>query len=308
MTGQPDNVDEQRIPPKEDLLYPTLYAVLQLGGSASISEITAEVIDLEGFTESVQSELHLDGPQTELEYRLAWARTYLKGMGLLENSKRGVWALTEDGEALLSEDISDAEAEHIVRTRYDTYAAAIRERRARSVVTNDVPNDDPPQESTSGPAPGWKDELLEALLAMPPAAFERLAQRLLREAGFTSTAVTGRSGDGGIDGVGVYQVSLLSFPIYYQCKRYRTSVGPEAVRDFRGAMAGRSDQGLLITTATFTAGARAEATRDGAPPIDLIDGNRLCDLLKEYELGVRTTIRTVEDVSVDRSFFADLAD
>ena len=143
-------------------------------------------------------------------------------------------------------------------------------------------------------------------MAMKPDGFERLAQRLLREAGFISATVTGRSGDGGIDGLGVYRLSLVSFPVFYQCKRYRGSVGAGAVRDFRGAMAGRGDKGLLITTGTFTTDAKAEATRDGAPPVDLIDGERLCDLLKEYELGVRTTIRQVEDITVDGPFFADV--
>lgn len=136
-------------------------------------------------------------------------------------------------------------------------------------------------------------------------AFERLAQRLLREADFDSVNVTGRSGDGGIDGLGVYRLGLVSFPVFFQCKRYRGSVSPSAVRDFRGAMAGRGDKGLLITTRTFTADAKKEATRDGAPPIDLIDGDRLCDLLKTYGLGVHTTTRTVEDITLDSAFFTD---
>lgn len=101
-------------------------------------------------------------------------------------------------------------------------------------------------------------------------------------------------------------MSLVSFPVFFQCKRYRGSVGASAVRDFRGAMAGRGDEGLLITTGTFTGEAKAEATRDGAPPIDLIDGLRLCDLLKEYGLGVSTVNRVVEDVSIEKAFFADL--
>jgi restriction system protein len=145
-----------------------------------------------------------------------------------------------------------------------------------------------------------------ALLGLTPDAFERLTQRLLREAGFINTTVTGRTGDGGIDGLGVYRMSLVSFPVFFQSKRYRGSVGSAAVRDFRGAMAGRGDKGLLITTGTFTSEAKAEATRDGAPPVDLIDGHRLCDLLKEYELGVTTTVRQVEDVAVSRDFFSEI--
>ncbi len=139
---------------------------------------------------------------------------------------------------------------------------------------------------------------------MPPAAFERLAQRLLREAGFVRVEVTGRSGDGGIDGIGVLQMQLLSFQVFFQCKRYRGSVGAAAVRDFRGAMVGRTDKGILITTGYFTEDARREATRDGAPALDLIDGDRLCDLIKTYGLGVST--RQVDEVTVDPRWFQSL--
>ncbi|HTW42214.1 MAG TPA: restriction endonuclease [Solirubrobacteraceae bacterium] len=96
----------------------------------------------------------------------------------------------------------------------------------------------------------------------------------------------------------------MSFPVFFQCKRYKGSVGASAVRDFRGAMSGRGDKGLLITTGSFTADAKQEATRDGAPPVDLIDGERLCDLLKEQRMGVN--VRLVEDVEVSPDFFADL--
>lgn len=152
----------------------------------------------------------------------------------------------------------------------------------------------------------WQDQLLDVVMRMQPAAFERLAQRLLREAGFTNTRVTGKSGDGGIDGVGVYQLSLVSFPVFFQCKRYVGSVGAGAVRDFRGAMTGRGDKGLIITTGTFTADAKAEAARDGAPPLDLVDGARLCEILKEFDMGVTTRVRQVEDVSIETSFFESI--
>ena len=128
----------------------------------------------------------------------------------------------------------------------------------------------------------------------------------MREAGFLSVTVAGKSGDGGIDGVGTYRLSLVSFPVFFQCKRYQDVVAPRDVRDFRGAMSGRGDYGLLITTGTFTAEAKREATRAGAPTIDLIDGDRLCDLLKEYELGVKTNVRRVEDVEVESRFFDEM--
>ncbi|HEY5064405.1 MAG TPA: restriction endonuclease [Xanthobacteraceae bacterium] len=145
----------------------------------------------------------------------------------------------------------------------------------------------------------WKERLLEALLAIEPSAFERLCQRILRESGFVKVEVTGRSGDGGIDGTGVLRLNLLSFQVLFQSKRYRGSVGSSVVRDFRGAMVGRADKGLIITTGTFTADARKEATRDGAPAIDLVDGDALCDLLKTLKIGVK--VETVEAVTVDQA-------
>lgn len=108
------------------------------------------------------------------------------------------------------------------------------------------------------------------------------------------------------DGLGTYRVSLISFNVFFQCKRYAGSVGASAVRDFRGAMTGRGDKGLLITTGTFTSEAKQEATRDGAPPIDLIDGEDLCDLLKHYELGVNTQLRQIEEVQVVPDFFDEI--
>jgi len=127
--------------------------------------------------------------------------------------------------------------------------------------------------------------------------------RLLRETGFRNVETLGRSVDGGIDGVGVYKVSLVSFPTYSQSKRYAGGVSVSVVRDFRGAMSGRGEKGLVITTGTFTPAAKSEATRDGAPPVDLVDGDQLCDLLKEYGLGVHTKERAVEDATVEVDFF-----
>lgn len=124
----------------------------------------------------------------------------------------------------------------------------------------------------------WQDALLNELLKMDPSAFERLAQRLLREAGFVKVEVRGKTGDGGVDGVGILRVNLVSFQVYFQCKRWSGSVGSKEIRDFRVALQGRAEKGLFITTSSFTKQASDEATRDGAIAIDLIDGPRLCEL------------------------------
>lgn len=278
------------IPPVANFLVPALEALRRAGGSLTIQEMLESVIEVEGFSEEQQAVLHQDGPRTELEYRLAWARTWLKGIGAVENSTRGVWSLTEYGRKVAVEDVATA-----VR---DWRASMAERRRSRAAEETDDHIDEGELEPAT-----WEDELLSRLLKMPPDAFERLSQRLLREAGFVNVTVTGRSGDGGIDGIGVYRLSLVSFPVYFQCKRYSGSVSSPTVRDFRGAMVGRGEKGLLITTGTFTAAATAEANRDGAPPIDLIDGERLCHLLKEYEMGVRVSRRTVEDIRVEQGFF-----
>jgi restriction system protein len=261
------------------------------------------VIKRQSFSDAQQAVLHNDGPETEIGYRLAWARSYLKGMGLLTNSARGIWSLTDEGTALVT-DPAATDSQRWERVRELWQAHLVEARKARKTRPSQDAGD--PDTAELSEERGWKELLLDQLMDMPPDAFERLAQRLLREADFDSVNVTGKSGDGGIDGLGVYRLGLVSFPVFFQCKRYRGSVGPTAVRDFRGAMAGRGDKGLLITTGTFTADAKKEATRDGAPPIDLIDGDRLCELLKRYDLGVRTTTRTVEDVSIDGTFFGEI--
>lgn len=287
------------VPSYDKLLWPTLRAVRALGHSARIDEMVEKVVEQEGFTEEQVAVLHRDGPRSEVEYRVAWARTYLKGMGALDNPQRGVWVTTERGKELAEDEIEPLRQGYIQKLRKQRKD----KKKAATQAGADVEADaDVSDEETDD----WREELLEALFKMPPDAFEHLAKRLLRAAGFINANVTGRSGDGGIDGVGVYRLSLVSFPVFFQCKRYKGSVTPDKVRDFRGAMAGRGDKGLLITTGTFTAEAKKEATRDGAPPIDLIDGERLCDLLKEHQLGVRTTLRTIEDVEVNAEFFSTL--
>jgi restriction system protein len=280
---------EAKVPPYDKLMWPVLMAIRALGGSATNDELLEKVIELEQIPDVVQNVMHTEH-QTKLGYRLAWAKTYLGKAGALENPTHGVWAITESGNALTPEKVTQIPAE--VRKLY-------KEEKGKK------PKDHKEPEDLSPELKDWKDELLAVLTSqLKPDAFERLAQRILRESGFVKVEVTGRSGDGGVDGVGVLRLALLSFQVYFQCKKYKGSVSPSAVRDFRGAMVGRTDKGLFITTGTFTAEAKKEATRDGAPAIDLIDGDSLCDLLKNLKLGVTT--RMVEEVSIDPSWFAKI--
>lgn len=279
------------IPPYRALMWPALKATKALGGSATVREMNEKVIGDGSYSEELQAVPHGNGRMSELEYRLHWARTHLKAIGALVNSSRGVWAITDHGRAL---DEATMDAEN--KAWRATLIQGRKERRAEVTVAD---SDEAVDESK------WKDGLIARLLQLPPDGFERLAQRILREAGFVNVTVTGRSGDGGIDGVGVYRLSLVSFPVYFQCKRYKGSVSSGAVRDFRGAMAGRGEKGLLITTGSFTRDAQHEASRDGAPPVELIDADHLCDLLRDYRLGVSVTQRIEEVVQVNPAFFEE---
>ena len=287
-------VDVGQVPRVPDLFVPVLKALDGLGGSASNDEINDRVAEVLALPAEVRAYIHKDGPLPKVDYRCAWARSWLKNAGLVENSGRGVWALTGEGRTALA---GGDELGLVKRVRQASYAL----RKGLALVEDAPPGTEDPSTS-SHEAVGWRERLLLALGDLHPAAFERLCQRLLREAGFTRVEVTGKSGDGGIDGTGVIRMNLLSFQVIFQCKRWKGSVGASTVRDFRGAMVGRADKGLILTTGAFTADARREATRDGAPAIDLVDGDALCDLLKAHKIGVK--VRTVEEVTLDEAALA----
>jgi len=270
---------ERRVPTYDKLLWPTLEALRAMGGSGSNQEILDKVIEILKMPEDLQNIPHGDGPNSEIAYRLAWARTYLRLFGALENSSKGVWTVTPKGQALKEQEVARVRA--LVKKEFP------QKRQARLKESEALHETD--DES-------WREKLLSILQGVSPDAFERLAQRLLRESGFVNVEVKGRAGDGGIDGIGVLRIRLLSFQVLFQCKRYKGSVPAKDIRDFRGAMIGRTDKGLFITTGRFTPDARREATRDGAPPIDLVDGEQLCDLLKELKFGVKSEV--VEKIEI----------
>ncbi len=289
------NVAEIR---KDDFYLPTLHVLRDLGGSASIEEIEEHLIGKFNFSQEDLDQTYEVSGDNIITDKMSWARSYLKFPNFLANDNRGVWVLTEAGRAA-----ADTSFEDIQRAIRDAKRVRRAEQlAARAKISPLISGED--DEGLEESLLDWSDLLLAKLLQITPSAFERVCQRLLRESGFTRVEVTGKSGDGGIDGQGVLRVNLVSFHVLFQCKRYQGSVGSSVIRDFRGAMQGRADKGLVITTGTFTPDARKEATRDGAPAIDLIDGEALCLLLKEQSLGVK--VRLVEEVSIDEAFFDDI--
>lgn len=278
----------------DDLFNPTLKALKKLGGSGSVSEIEEEVAQILNLSENEINEIHREST-TKLTYRLAWARNYLKRYGLIENSSRGVWALTDEGQKS-----NEVNKEKVKRT----VVKIDREERAQKTTAPDTSKEliETTEEIEEF---SWQDKLIETIKSIKPDQFERLCQRLLRELGFVNVEVTGRSNDGGIDGKGMIRLGgVLSFHVVFQAKRYQGAVSSSVIRDFRGAMIGRADKGLVMTTGSFTREAKKEAQRDGAPPIDLIDGNDFAEKLKELKLGVE--IELVESVQIKQDWFKNI--
>ncbi len=267
------------VPKYEDLFNPLLQALHKLGGSASISEMEDKVGEILKLSDKDINEIHR-GNRTKLSYRLAWARYYLRMYGLLENSSRGVWSLTKKGNTIKS--VNKVEVVKAVNSLFDKTKNKDEELIKHEAVEN------------------WEDELLTKIKQLTPGEFEKLCQRILREAGFIQVIVTGQSGDGGIDGRGIVKIGgFLTLRVIFQCKRYQGSISPQQIREFKGTMSGRSDKGLFITTGTFTKDAKQEANRDGSSAIDLIDGEELVRKMKELGLGIKTE----EMIKVDAEWF-----
>lgn len=274
---------------------PLLNALRTLGGSASAGEVVEQIARDLAIPESVQNEL-LPSGQLRYPNQVAWARFYLAREGLLDASRRGVWSLTERGRATT---LSLEQARDLILKWTRTFT---RERKTGEAEPEAGNAQAAPAPDASATPIGYREALLELLLGLPAAGFERLCQRLLRESGFVQVVITGRSGDGGLDGHGTLEINpLVSFKVLFQCKRYQASVSSPHVRDFRGAMQGRADKGIIITTGSFTADARREASRDGVPPIELVDGQKLVDMFVKLELG----LRPVPAFELDHAFFEE---
>lgn len=272
------------------LLKPVLDVLRNHGGTGSSAEINELVAKSGVLTPDELERPYRNTERTEYAYEIAWTRTYLKLYRAIIQEQRSVWTLTELGRNLNSTEIEQIPSAVHARNRPSSplkNTAKQNSEVSQAIVTTDdvIPESD------------WKDQLLSRLLALEPAAFERLCQRLLYAAGFERVVVTGRSGDGGIDGEGWMRLGLVTQPIVFQSKRYKGSVGSEAIRGFRGAMHQRTDRGLLITTGYYTQAAIEEARRVG---IDLIDGDALCEFLRDYKLGILTATQ------IDEAFFSEV--
>lgn len=270
---------------------PILDAIRELGGSGKPREVCDLIAERSAVTDK-RLEESLKSGQTRYYNQVHWARQYLVWEGLLDGSTHGVWALTPTG---YKTTLDDATARKLFLKWVKIHAAA--KRKGGGGVDDTAAADD--ADAVEGQ--DHKYLLLEILKKVTPEGFERVCARLLRESGFEKVTVTGRPKDGGIDGIGILQVNpFVSFKVLFQCKRYKGAVSRAQVGDFRNAMIGRADKGIIITTGSFTPDARQEADRDGAPPVELVDGEKLAEMFERAKLGLKP--RTVYEL--DHSFFA----
>jgi len=281
-------------PKRWQFLVPTLKALKDLGGSGRIDEIRDKIIENLALSDEIVDFSHGDGSRTKVEYELAWARTLLKSINFLENTSKGVWILTKRAQDI---DWDDNQIELMIKS----FKKEQRELKIEEKKGVRIEEDDFEVVELEG---NWREKLMKTLKSLNPYGFEKLTQRVLRESGFTNVKITKHSHDGGLDGEGVLKLNnLVSVPIIFECKRYKKPVGAKMIRNFRGAMGGRVDKGLFITTSTFTREAIKESKREGAKLIDLIDGEQFIGILKDLKLGL--IIEEVEKVTVDEQWFRD---
>lgn len=282
---------KQRGPQFIKYFRPILEVLKELGGSGTASEVMDHVIEKMQIPESEQ-EVVLKSGQSRVRNRIQWARFYLAHAGYIDSSKRGIWTITEEGKSV---DLAKLDALSLFQKIHKKFSGGKKtevriekEAEEEGIDTKD-----------------YRSKLINLIKSLSPDGFERLSKRLLRESGFQQVVVTGEAGDGGIDGYGIFQLNpFVSFNVLFQCKRYQGAVTASQIRDFRGAMMGRTDKGLIITTGTFTAEAKKEARREGVPPIELVDGDMLVQLFENLQLGLIP--RTTYDV--DEKFFDEFKD
>ena len=296
---------DPRVPRYNALILPTFIALKELGGSGKNSEILDQVIKDMNLPDEVVDISHQGNVNlSELAYQLAWARTYLSKYGVINNSARSVWSITP--EYTNTESIDEKEIVSKISSRWAAKRGKTEKEDEKEVGQYYPPEDeDPSNDDIEYPdeAKPWREKLSDILQKMDPYGFERLAQRVLRECGFSEVEVTKKSGDGGIDGTGKLRINgIFSFNVAFQCKRYGGLVGAPSVRDFRGSLTTNIEKGVLITTGTFSKAARDEASSPGKQQIDLIDGEGFISLLAEYGIGVKE----VSTYEIDESFFAKI--
>ena len=286
------------LPPYNELILPTVRAVAELGGSATAREVMSQVLTDLAPSDEMLAVMQPNRPDASVYIeRLHWARSYAKLIGALESPKRGVFLVTPLGRSLLAlpEDEGQRRALELDRE----FRRNRPKRKATAPDPEDVSADadeeaPPDTDESSAVTERWQDVLLGRLHKLSPDSFEEFVLYLLRIYGLELERVGG-SGDEGIDGIGTAPISpVLSSRVAVQVKRFDPNgraVGREVVALFqRDAQTKGAERAILVTLGKFSEPARKAAIAT-APTVDLIDGDRLTELVKEQRLGIRTVTK-----------------
>jgi restriction system protein len=277
---------------------PVIEGLRDLGSSAKPREVYAWIADHYPIPKE-EIENTTKGGQSKFENKVGWARFYLAKGELIDTEQRGVWVLTEKGRKA---NLSHEDAYNLFKAIQDGFKREDGQSGEAEVEKAvDEADASAPDEKTYFNQDEIQEELVSLLRSTTDKGFEELCARLLRHIGFENLKVTGRTGDHGIDGEGHFLINrFVRIKVMFQCKRYTNSVQVKEIRDFRGAIQGRAERGIFLTTGTFTKGAREEAARENTTAIELVDIDRLLELLIEEGLGVREA----KALTIDRDFFA----
>lgn len=286
---------------------------------------TVEVLPMRDLTERVSNDLGLSDDERRetitsgmslIANRVHWSVTYLFKAKAVDRPQRGHVQITQRGQHLLASgsEIRNSTLEQFPEYRafYDKYRSSRRTGSASeqpapvaAAVEDQESPDDLIARAEASARAVLAGELLERVRAVEPAAFETLVLRLLAAMGYGGLGQhlqTGRSGDGGIDGI-ITEDKLGLDRIYLQAKRYGAgnAVTAEQIRAFLGALMGKGDRGVFLTTSTFTSGARAAVT--GVPArVVLIDGEELVELMIDHGVGVEP-VRVATLHRINEDFF-----
>jgi len=274
---------------------PLLDALRDLGDSGRPREVSARIAKNLNLTDELLDQTLKSGG-SKFHNQVAWARQYLVWEGMLDSSRHGTWTLTEKGR---NAHLGDKESRDVFLKWVSIHAETRKQKREAQEPEEELRPPGEPAEETNEVE---KLDLLSTLRSISPTGFEKVCRELLRESGFENVEVTGGSTDGGIDGYGTLEINpFVSFRVLFQCKRYAKGnlVSRAQVGDFRNTMLGRAEKGIIITTSGFSNAAIQEASREGAPQVELVDGDKLVDMFQRVELGVFK--RTVYDV--DPAYF-----
>lgn len=260
-------------------------------------------------TKEEREELLPSKTQDVISNRIGWARTYMKKAGLLEDTRRGYFKITERGKGVLSENLEKISTKYL--QKFDEFKAFREKHTEKNALSkNELQTEATPEEMLETGFAKLSENLIDDLLAKigesSPSFFEHLVVDLLVHMGYggsfsEAAQVVGKSGDEGIDGI-IKEDKLGLDTIYIQAKRWKGVVGRPEIQKFAGALLGqKASKGVFITTSSFTKEAE-EYVSSVDRKVVLIDGTKLATLMIEHNVGI-STVRTFEIKRIDSDYF-----